>query len=55
MNLSLEHRFLLHGALQMNGALSAGFGAENTLQAWDAAVRRSVVLPCWFQGCWWSY
>lgn len=34
-----ERRFLLHGVLQMNGALSAGISADNTLRAWGAATR----------------
>lgn len=29
---------MLHGELQMNGALSAGISVENTPQAWDAAM-----------------
>lgn len=33
-----EHGVLLHGELQMNGALSAGISVENTPQAWDAAT-----------------
>lgn len=33
-----ERGILLHGELQMNGALSAGISVENTPQAWDAAT-----------------